>query len=44
MNEVQANGGIDDINARYNTKMEGYTTRMPDMKELCEMKCPEEKK
>ncbi len=24
MNEVQANGGIDDINARYDTKMEGY--------------------
>lgn len=34
MNEVQANGGIDDINVRYNTKMEGYTTRMSDMKEL----------
>ncbi len=32
MNEVQANGGIDDINARYNTKMEGYTTRMSYMK------------
>jgi hypothetical protein len=35
MNEVQ--GGIDDINARYNTKMEGYTTRMSYMKELSEM-------
>ncbi len=34
MNEVQANGGIDDINARYNTKMEGYTTQMSYMKEL----------
>jgi hypothetical protein len=37
MNEVQANGGIDDINARYNTKMEGYTTRMSYMKELGEI-------
>lgn len=37
MKEVQASGGIDNINARYNTKMEGYTTRMPYMKELCKM-------
>ena len=37
MNEVQANGGIDGINARYNTKMEGYTTLMSYMKELSEM-------
>ncbi len=34
MIEVQANGGIDDINARYNTKMEGHTTRM-SYEELC---------
>ena len=33
MDDVQANGGIDDINARYNTKMEGYTIRMSYMKE-----------
>ncbi len=32
MNEVQENGGIDDINASYNTRIEGCTTRMPDMK------------
>ncbi len=31
MNEVQANGGIGDINARYNNKMEGYTTWMSYM-------------
>ncbi len=37
MNEVQANGGIDDINARYNTKMEGYKIWMSYMKELGEM-------
>ena len=37
MNEVLANGGIDDINARYNTRMEGYTTRMPYMMEFYEI-------
>lgn len=39
MNEVQANGGIDNLNARYNTKMEGYTTRMLCMEELYSI-CP----
>jgi hypothetical protein len=34
MKEIQ--GGIDDINARYNTRMEAYAIRMPDMKELYE--------
>lgn len=34
MNFVQANGSIGDKNARYNTKMERYTTRMLYMKEL----------
>lgn len=33
MNQVQANGGIG-INAGYNAKIEGYTTRMSYMKEL----------
>jgi hypothetical protein len=28
MNEDQSNGGIDDMNARYNTKMEGYMIQM----------------
>ncbi len=34
MNEIQANGGEDDMNAIYNTRMEGYTMRMSYMKEL----------
>ena len=34
MNDAQANVGIDGINARYNTKMEGYTTQMSYMKNL----------
>jgi len=37
MNEVQANRGIYDINARYKTEMEGYRTRMSYMRELCVM-------
>lgn len=37
MNEVKANGGIHDINARFNTKMEGYTTRTSYIKELAEI-------
>lgn len=36
MNGVQASGGTDDINARYNTRMKGYTAPMSDIKELCE--------
>ena len=34
MNCAQTNGSIGDINARYNTKIEGYTTRMLYMKKL----------
>lgn len=37
MNEVRANGGIYDMNARYNTKMEGYTTQISYMKELSDI-------
>lgn len=37
MNEVQAKGGIDDINARHNTKMEGFMTRMSYMEKLFEI-------
>jgi|GEM_PF-2490830 len=39
MNDVQSDGGIDDINARYNTRMEGYTTRMAYMRELYAIIC-----
>jgi len=35
MNDVQANRGIYDLNARYNTEMKGYRTRMSYMMELC---------
>ncbi len=34
MNEVQANGGIDDINARYITRMEGSAILMSYVREL----------
>jgi len=35
MNEGQANGGIGDMNARNNTRMEGYRTRITYVKGLC---------
>ena len=40
MNEVQANGGIDDINARHNRKIEGYKTQMLNMNESYVMQPP----
>jgi hypothetical protein len=36
-NEVQANGGIDNINARYNIKIERYIIGISYMKELGDM-------
>lgn len=37
MNEDQANCGIDEINARYNAKMEGYTTNPASRPSECTM-------
>ena len=34
MTEVHENGGIDEIIARYNTRMEGERSRMQNMKKL----------
>ncbi|MEM0385787.1 MAG: hypothetical protein QXV17_05845 [Candidatus Micrarchaeaceae archaeon] len=38
MNECQANGYIDDISVKYNSKMEGYTNISSNMKELSEIR------
>ena len=34
MGEVKSNSGIDDTNVRYNSKIEGHTTRMSYMNKL----------